>query len=167
MINRNIADLYPPFARWVGSFLARWNKENPTSTAQIFEGIRSFDRQAELYAQGRTTPGSKVTNAMPGFSWHQYGLAVDIVFDSDPVKPGLQATWDPKLPWARLGKMGTQAFHLEWAGNWIGFPEMPHFQKTFGLQLSEAREIYEMDGGSLEAVWNALNLTRQVKLRGN
>jgi peptidoglycan L-alanyl-D-glutamate endopeptidase CwlK len=96
---------------------------------------------------------------MPGFSWHQYGLAVDLVFDSDPVKPGLQATWDGKFPWKSMGKAG-EFYGLEWAGSWKSFPEFPHFQKTWGLQLGEARELFEI--GGLQAVWNALNLTRQT-----
>ncbi len=36
----------------------------------VIEGHRSNERQAELYAQGRTTPGPKVTNAKPGQSRH-------------------------------------------------------------------------------------------------
>lgn len=160
-IDRDPANLYPEFGRLVQSFLRRWNAQFPETQAQIFEGIRSFDRQEELYAQGRTImpSGPKVTNAMPGFSWHQYGLSVDIVFDSDPVKPGLQATWDGKLPWQSLGRVG-QEFSLEWAGKWKSFPEFPHFQKTWGFQLGEARELFEI--GGLEALWNSINLSRQV-----
>lgn len=45
----------------------------------VYEGRRSCERQRELYAQGRTQPGRKVTNAGPGQSMHQYGLAIDFV----------------------------------------------------------------------------------------
>lgn len=43
----------------------------------IYEGFRSNERQAELYCLGRTLPGRIVTNAMPGQSFHNYGLAFD------------------------------------------------------------------------------------------
>ena len=40
-------------------------------------GVRTNKEQAILYAQGRTTEGSKVTWTKN--SYHQYGLAVDLV----------------------------------------------------------------------------------------
>ena len=40
-------------------------------------GVRTNKQQADLYAQGRTTEGSKVTWTMN--SYHQYGLAADLV----------------------------------------------------------------------------------------
>lgn len=44
----------------------------------VTEGVRSPERQAQLYAQGRTSPGQIVTNARPWESAHQYGLAIDV-----------------------------------------------------------------------------------------
>ena len=161
-INREISSLYPPFGRLVTAFLGRWNHDHPTEQAGVFEALRSFERQAELYAQGRTIPGNKVTNAPEGFSWHNYGLAVDIVFDADPRKPGMQWTWDGNMPWKKLSAMG-ESFGLESAAKWLSFPEYPHFQITYGLQLTEARELY--DRADLQAVWNSLDLTRQVQGR--
>jgi len=40
-------------------------------------GVRTDKQQANMYAQGRTTEGSKVTWTLD--SYHQYGLAVDLV----------------------------------------------------------------------------------------
>lgn len=45
---------------------------------RIVQGLRSFEEQARLYAQGRTTPGSIITNAKQGTSMHNYGFAVDV-----------------------------------------------------------------------------------------
>jgi len=42
----------------------------------VVEGLRSHERQAELYAQGRTKPGPKVTWTMK--SKHLDGRAVDL-----------------------------------------------------------------------------------------
>ncbi|TCV59372.1 D-alanyl-D-alanine carboxypeptidase-like protein [Neorhizobium sp. R1-B] len=46
---------------------------------RIFEAFRSPQRQEFLYAQGRTRPGPIVTKARPWRSYHQYGLAIDLV----------------------------------------------------------------------------------------
>lgn len=48
--------------------------------AKVIQGYRTWEQQAKLYAQGRTTAGNIVTNAPPGTSWHNYGLAIDIGF---------------------------------------------------------------------------------------
>ena len=50
---------------------------------KVICGTRTYDEQAELYAQGRTKPGPKVTNSPPGYSWHNFGVAWDfVVFDA-------------------------------------------------------------------------------------
>src|SRR5262245_43548476 len=49
----------------------------------VFEAFRSPQRQAYLYAQGRTRPGKVVTYAEPWLSYHQYGLAVDFVLKTN------------------------------------------------------------------------------------
>lgn len=41
-------------------------------------GLRTYEEQNALYAQGRTAPGNKVTNAKGGFSNHNFGIAFDI-----------------------------------------------------------------------------------------
>ena len=46
---------------------------------ELFESCRSPERQSWLYAQGRTRSGSIVTRARAFESYHQYGLAVDMV----------------------------------------------------------------------------------------
>ena len=39
---------------------------------------RTMAQQAVIYAQGRTAPGKVVSNAPPGSSAHNFGLAVDL-----------------------------------------------------------------------------------------
>ena len=58
----------------------------------VFEAFRSPTRQAFLFAQGRTKPGPKVTFANAWQSYHQYGLAVDLVFGG----PGKWSWEEPK-----------------------------------------------------------------------
>ena len=45
----------------------------------VTEGFRSFARQQELYNIGRTVPGKRRTDALPGQSFHNYGHAFDWV----------------------------------------------------------------------------------------
>lgn len=88
--------------------------------------LRSNEEQAALYAQGRTKPGKVVTNAKPGQSMHNHGLAIDVV----PLRAG-KPVWgttgeDGKL-WKRIGEIGEKV-GLEWAGRWTTMREYPHFQ---------------------------------------
>ena len=98
---------------------------------RITEGYRSPERQAELYAKGRTAPGSIVTNARPGESYHNYGLAFDVVF----IKQGYSAT---KEQWDTLGSVG-ERLGLEWGGRWTSFLDKPHFQLTIGYNISDLK----------------------------
>ncbi len=55
---------------------------------QPYSGIRTFDEQTGLYAEGRTKPPIgiqyRVTNARAGYSGHNYGAATDWTwFDGD------------------------------------------------------------------------------------
>ena len=54
--------------------------------------LRTFKEQQDLYEIGRSKPGKKVTNASAGLSYHNYGLAIDIVLIID----GKNASWDIK-----------------------------------------------------------------------
>lgn len=84
---------------------------------------RTLAEQAQLYAQGRTAPGKIVTNAPPGESAHNFGLAIDVV----PIING-KPDWEGAHPvWAQAGNLG-EAAGLEWAGRWVHMREMPHFQ---------------------------------------
>lgn len=43
----------------------------------VSDGRRTMAEQRTIYAQGRTSPGKVVSNAKPGQSAHNFGLAVD------------------------------------------------------------------------------------------
>jgi len=100
-------------------------------TVHVFKGFRSKERQNELYRQGRTESGNIVTNAKGGESFHNYGVAVDIVFG-----PEGEPSWDPKMPWKTLGKVGKE-FGFEWGGDWKGFSDLPHFEMTLGYTVED------------------------------
>lgn len=107
--------------------------------------LRTYAEQAELYAQGRTKPGKKVTQAGPGQSYHNFGLAVDIVLLKDTNGDGTfeTASWETNVDfdgdgvadWQEIVKIFKQHGWV-WGGDWK-FTDMPHFEKTFGIAVRE------------------------------
>lgn len=108
--------------------------------------LRTFAEQEVLYMQGRTRPGKIVTNAKGGQSYHNYGLAIDIVLlvDRDGNGTFEAASWetnvdfdgDGKADWAEVVAI-FKRYGWEWGGDWAGFPDRPHFQKTFGKSIKQ------------------------------
>ncbi len=74
---RDLAHLHPYMRQRVQQVLQQMDAEG--LGFRIFEAYRSPERQQWLFAQGRTRPGGKVTNAEAWKSFHQFGLAVDLV----------------------------------------------------------------------------------------
>ena len=131
--SRDPAELHPAVLKRAMAFLAECNKQG--IEILITSTYRDHESQAALYAQGRTVPGKKVTNAKPGQSWHNHRCAFDIV----PMRHG-KPVWgtageDGKL-WERVGQIG-EACGLEWAGRWNKFREYAHFQHTGGLTIAD------------------------------
>ena len=91
--------------------------------------------QYELISRGTIENEDDVaTNAWAGQSYHNWGLAIDLV---------LTKFGDPLYLNLRDGKMSIQDYYafiglsrlaaacsLEWGGTWTGFPDFPHFQDT-------------------------------------
>jgi len=100
---------------------------------------RSGAEQDELYAQGRTKPGPKVTNARAGQSFHQYRMALDLY-----PNPGGKPDFSGKHPWWPKIAAIFKKHGFEWGYEWPRFREMPHFQMTGGHPLA-----YYQQGGQL------------------
>lgn len=107
--------------------------------------IRTLAEQEELYAQGRTKPGKIVTNAKAGWSYHNYGLAVDIVMIHDKDGNGTYetASWDQTIDIDGDGQSDWQevvtifkAHGWAWGGDWR-FKDAPHFEKNFGIPVAQ------------------------------
>lgn len=133
MINsRSLNDLEEPVALMAEALIAGCKAEG--IDLLVTSTLRDFEAQAALYAQGRTAPGNRVTNAGPGDSFHNYGLAFDVV----PLRNG-KPVWgtatdaDQDL-WERVGEIG-ESVGLEWAGRWKTFREYAHFQAR-GLNIA-------------------------------
>jgi peptidoglycan LD-endopeptidase CwlK len=92
---------------------------------RVTQGLRTYADQDALYAQGRTAPGSIVTEAQGGYSTHNFGLACDVVPFIDGV-----ADWNDKdAQWAEILAKAPSCGLAEGA-QWRTFPDMPHLYPT-------------------------------------
>ena len=131
MINsRKLEDLLPAAKDKVERFIALCKEQG--IDLLVTSTYRDHESQNALYAQGRTKPGKIVTNAKGGQSFHNHRCAIDVV----PLING-KPNWNTKDPvWPKIGALG-KAAGLEWAGDWVKFKEMAHFQYTGGLTLAQ------------------------------
>lgn len=122
-----------------------------TAACRFAYTLRTFAEQDGLFAQGRTKPGAIVTKAKGGQSYHNYGLAIDIVLLVDKDKNGTfeTASWDLKTDFDGDGKSDWQEivaifkrYGYEWGGDWK-FNDAPHFQKTLGKSISELQALHK------------------------
>jgi len=111
---------------------------------------RSNAEQNELYNKR-----PKVTNAKGGQSYHNYGLAIDIVLllDKDGNGTYESASWDNKLDFDKDGQADWlevvkifKMYGWEWGGDWK-FTDTPHFQKTLGKTIKELQRLTNNLGG--------------------
>ncbi len=113
--------------------------------------FRTIAEQDAIYAQGRTKPGKIVTRARGGYSWHNYGLAVDIVLIHDVDGDGDydRAVWDVKTDfdgdkisdWMEVVQI-FKSYGWDWGGDWK-FSDPPHFQKTFGYSVRQLLALHQ------------------------
>lgn len=120
---------------------------------RVVQGLRNWEDQARLYAQGRSLPGDIVTNAPPGHSMHEFGLAVDC----EPSMNGLSG------PYVQDGVAGSprylamraiaEALGLVSGSRWAHPEDWPHLQ----LPNAPASPTDAMRGdfatGGLQKVW--------------
>lgn len=99
---------------------------------RVTSGLRTREEQQALYDQGRTKPGAVVTNARPGYSWHNFGVAFDVT-----VFRGGKPVWSG-ADYDVAGRIG-ERLGLEWGGRWTGFKDRPHFQRRTGTTLAQER----------------------------
>lgn len=123
---------------------------------RVTEGLRSWKRQEDLYAQGRTAPGSIVTWSKPGDSFHHYGFAVDACFQG--TDPYLEHHHRGEMIWREYGRIA-RLNGLFWGGDWASSTDRPHVQMTYGMSLDRLKALYKE--GGISAVW-----TEADRLRG-
>lgn len=140
---RNIATLHIKAQELVPRFLQAASSEGELKTqgvvVKIISGTRTYQERSELFAQGRNKPGRVVTNAGPGRSNHNFGIAWDVglfkgmnYLDASPL-------------YDTVGAIG-KTLGLEWGGDWTSIIDKPHFQLKTEVSLAEVRAKFE--GGS-------------------
>ena len=95
----------------------------------VIEGVRTKERQAELYAQGRTTAGKIVTKSLVSRHFVNektgFGHAVDIV--------PLPVDWNNPKPFYLVSEAMKRAavelgVKITYGGDWATFKDLPHYQ---------------------------------------
>jgi peptidoglycan L-alanyl-D-glutamate endopeptidase CwlK len=135
----------------------------------ITQGLRTIAEQDALYAQGRTKPGAIVTNARGGYSYHNFGLAVDFAL---LLPSGSSVSWDmcrdgnnnQIADWQEVAKEA-KALGFEWGGDWTSFKDYPHFQMTFGLKLTQLRAGGKPSISAVEAAYKIINRKVEEELK--
>lgn len=99
----------------------------------ITQTDRSFEESDHLYQQGRTVPGSIVTNAKAGQSYHNYKMALDFC-----LQIGGKAIWDQKNPNWKIVVDCFKKRGFKWGGDWVGkLKDYPHLEKTLGYNWQQ------------------------------
>jgi peptidoglycan L-alanyl-D-glutamate endopeptidase CwlK len=108
---------------------------------RIIQGTRTYAEQDALYAQGRTRPGPKVTNAKAGHSNHNFGLAVDLgIFRDGSYLDSTDGKTAERVHRAVAEAVETANLNVEWGGDWTGFVDLPHWEYRTGLTTAQKRE---------------------------
>ena len=153
--NTRIQEIHPDLRTTVANFI---NHMESTHGMQLRVGnnpFRTFAEQDAEYARGRTAPGGIVTNARAGQSYHNYGLAVDVV----EVHPhyGYEKGYDQRR-WDTIGQEAINAGFV-WGGNFTTIVDKPHIEMSFGF--TTAQLLVRYNNG------NFLPGTQYVDLRPN
>lgn len=124
----------------------RWLNDAQAENLLLFVDFtwRSRAEQRGLYAKGRKKVGPLwiitnrrlvVTNAPPGSSYHEYGLAVDVY----PLVDGLpRFTSTVPIRVVDLAKRNG----LAWGGNWRTIKDAPHFQDAHAPSIRECKKLW-------------------------
>ncbi|NBH14312.1 hypothetical protein D3Z36_09010 [Lachnospiraceae bacterium] len=111
------------------------------------ECLRTKAEQDALYAQGRTAPGSVVTQAKGSTysSQHQWGIAVDFYLNMDVDGDGGEKddAFDNSTGlFERVGSIA-QSVGLGWGGTWEGFKDRPHlYLPDWGSTTTKLKQKY-------------------------
>lgn len=105
---------------------------------KIISGTRTYEEQNKLFRQGRFgNPGPVVTKARGGRSNHNFGIAWDIgIFSNNGTYSKNEGDYISVAEYS-IG-------YLEWGGNWLSFPDYPHYQlRTMQNSITWVRSRFE------------------------
>lgn len=111
------------------------------------DGLRTDIEQAKLFGQSRENywykgvnygaPNKRwATNAEPGESFHNFGLALDYVLTDCTAKP---VFWTRNKQWERAAAIAKE-LGFSWGGDWhSGIRDNPHIEYNGGLTINQVR----------------------------
>jgi hypothetical protein len=128
-----VAQLHPKYRAVFEEFID--DIENSFNTTfRVAQGFRTFEEQQALYDQPKHGL-PRVTNAPAGKSFHNYGIAVDIV-EMINGKPNWGFKYSTLVPYA-------SKYGLTWGGSWPGtLKDLDHFQVQ-GYNIGALYNKYE------------------------
>ena len=124
-----IETLHPEIRQAVIDFIL--DAQSQEIYLRVSDAYRSYAEQQVVYDNG-------ASGALPGQSYHNYGLAIDVCEITD----GQMAN----NSWARLQQISSigKAHGFEWGGDWTGKNcDPPHYQMTFGYSWQELLSRYK------------------------
>lgn len=151
---QRVEKLHPKIRGEVKNLIEKAEAKLPGTAIRIVQGLRTFAEQDGLYAQGRTKPGSRVTNAKGGQSLHNYGLAIDfaLLYDKDGNGTFESLSWDTlkdqdkdgEADWMEVVDIFEEAGY-QWGGRWTSIKDNPHLEKTFGFTWKQLLAKHNAD----------------------
>ncbi len=139
---QRLKGLHPDVAKKVRQLVNRAERKLGIRL-RITSGYRSWVEQNRLFDQGG------LTNARGGQSWHNYGLAADVV----PMTPSGQPVWNDVKLWNQIGKLGKQ-LGFKWGGEFKSIYDPGHFEMDLGKPMSYWLDQYGQ--GNLTYILDAL-----------
>jgi peptidoglycan L-alanyl-D-glutamate endopeptidase CwlK len=140
---QRLALLHPALRDEATQIIAACNAQlTGCAQVRVVQGLRTMAEQEALYAQGRSTPGAIVTNAPAGYSYHNYGLAIDfaLLIDGKEISWNRQADFDNDKTadwWEVVKKFKKHGW--AWGGEFKSIKDFPHVEKTFGFTIAELK----------------------------
>ena len=97
--------------------------------------FRSFKEQEDMWLSSRNgNSGPWLTDARGGRSFHQYGLAFDVLRIT-------RGKIDEDAPWQEIGAIG-ESYGFEWSGGWPDSVDLGHFQMKLGNSIDDLYNRY-------------------------
>lgn len=106
----------------------------------ITETFRSKEEQNALFAKGRTTAGSIVTNVKYPNSAHCWGVAFDFCRNIKGKE------WDDSDGFFKQAAQVGKSLGLTWGGDWKGFVDKPHLEMAKFMPNSSTSSLIKQYG---------------------
>lgn len=135
LISEHRCEVLHPKARGIFKSFIEDAETGLDITLRVTQGLRTFEEQSLIYAQGRTLPGPIVTNAKPGYSFHNWGLAIDVC-------PLVKGKLDWSFDFVKL-KLYSDKYLIKWGGTFKSIMDKPHFELSFNYTIKQLFQKYQ------------------------